>query len=214
MGFVCFLYDFQTLIAGAAAILLGVAAAIPVWHQLRDSNLQTRISHRETFATLLRDALTRFDNVARSFDGPLSMASRATSDPMGEPVRIGAEDAHSLEQVLDVALDWYLVVLADTEAGDIEDRKSDLKAALAKLTDTLRDAHWADHNEQVDEDRTTPDHEWAAILARCVEAKDEASLRVSNVEASYRRLREAQDAWVLSLRRRIAKLDSQIASAK
>lgn len=211
-SFACFLYDFQTLIAGAAAILLGVAAAVPVWRQLKDSNLQTRISHRETLATLLRDALTRFDKVARSFDDPLSTASRITSDPMGEPVRISAEDAHGLEQMLSGVLDWYLVVLADTEDDVIEDRKTELQAAIVRLTDTLNDAHWADHNEQVDEDRDTPDHEWAAIVARCAEAKDEASTRVGDVEAAYQRLRMAQDAWAQSIRLRIAKLDSQIAS--
>jgi len=42
---------------------VGIIAGIPVWRQLRDSNLQTRISHRETLATLLRDALRRYEKV-------------------------------------------------------------------------------------------------------------------------------------------------------
>jgi hypothetical protein len=79
---------------------------------------------------------------------------------------------------------------------------------------TCTHAHWADHNDQQQEDVLIPDDEWAKIVTRCAEAKTEASERVSHVESAYRRLREAQEAWIQSLRGQIAKLDLQIAAPK
>jgi hypothetical protein len=207
-------YDFQTLLIGVVAIIVAIFAGIPVWRQLKDSNLQTRISHRETLASLLRDALRRYEKVEQSIREPLSAALRATSDPMGEPIKINPHDAHGLEQMLNGVLDWYLVVLAETEHGDIEARKSDLRLALGRLVDTLNDAHWADHNDQRDEDHDFSDDEWAQLVARCAEAKIQASQCVSEVRAAYGVLREAQEKWVRSLRGQIAHLDLHIAGTR
>lgn len=211
-SFFCIVYDFQTLITGAIAIIVAIVAGIPVWRQLKDTNLQTRISHRETLANLLRNALRRYETVDQSIREPLSMASRMTTDPEGEPIEIDPDDAHGLDQRFQGMLDWYLVALADTEHGDIEARKSALKAALGTLGKTLNEAHWADHNERQDEDHDIPHGEWTKIVARCAEAKIEASQCVGEVEQAYRALREAQDKWVQSLRGQIAKLDLQIAA--
>jgi hypothetical protein len=209
-SFFCFVYDFQTLITGLLAIAVGIFAGIPIWRQLRDTNLQTRISHRETLATLLRDALRRYEKVDQSLREPLSVAVRVTYGPDGEPIEINPHDAHYLEQAFHDALDWYLIVLAGTEHADIEDCKAELKASLGQLSNTLGDAHWADHNEQQDEDHDIPDDEWAKILARSAEAKIEAADRVNDVQTAYGALQAAQQAWVRSLRAQIAKLDLQI----
>jgi hypothetical protein len=106
----CFIYDFQTLLTGASAIFVAVVAGIPVWRQLKDTNLQTRISHRETLATLMRDALARYAKVDKGISEPLSTADGATSHPDGEPVEIDPHDAHHLEQMFNGVLDWYLVI--------------------------------------------------------------------------------------------------------
>lgn len=208
----CFVYDFQTLLTGLLAIVVAVIAGIPVWRQLRDTNLQTRISHRETLVALLRDALRRYEKVNQSLSNPLSTASRATTDFDGEPIAIDPHGAHHLYQLFHGVLDWYLVVLADTEHNSIESCKTDLKLALGKLTDTLHDAHWADANEQHGEDYQIPDDKWKEIITRCAQAKIEAAERVSEVNAVYRALREAHEGWAQSLRAQIAKLDLQIVS--
>ena len=210
----CFIYDFQTLLTGMAAISVAIVAGVPVWRQLKDTNLQTRISHRETLATLMRDALARFGKVAGVMREPLSMADRLTFYPDGEPMEIEAEGAHHLEQSFHSVLDWYLVILADTEHADIEVRKVDLKSAIEKLVSTLSDAHWADHNFQQYEDHNFTDEEWGNIEARCAAAKIEASARVSEVSKAYRALIDAQQSWVRSLRVQIAKLDRQIVAAE
>lgn len=213
-NFVCLVYDFQTLLTGTVAIIVAIIAGIPVWRQLKDTNLQTRISHRETLANLLRDALRRYEKVDQSIREPLAEACRVTSDPQGKPIEIGPHEAHHLDQIFHGVLDWYLVLLADTEHVDIEAHKSALKSALGALDRTLTDAHWADHNEQHDEDHDIPNDEWAKIVARCAEAKIEASQRVRDVRGAYRELREAQERWIRSLRRQIAKLDLQIAGPR
>lgn len=194
------------------AIGVAVVTGIPVWRQLKDSNLQTRISHRETLATLLRGALRRYGEVEKSISEPLSLDSRLTSDPIGEPIEIAADDLHHLESALSGVLDWYLVVLKDTEHGDIEARKTELKVALTEAVETLGVAHWADHNDQHDEDHGFTDEEWTGIMARCAAAKVKATDRIAEVERAYRLLREAQQHWVQSLRSPIAKLDLQIAT--
>jgi hypothetical protein len=213
-GFWCGLHDFQTLITGVLAIVVAITAGIPVWRQLKDTNLQTRISHRGTLAELLRDALRRYERVDASINEPLATASPVTSDPVGDPIEIEPQDAHHLEQIFSGVLDWYLVVLADTETAEIETEKKALKAALERLTDTLNDAHWADHNDQQDEDHDIPDAEWARILERCAAAKIEAAARVNETQAAYRRLRSAQERWAQTLRDQIARLDLQIAARR
>lgn len=144
----------------------------------------------------------------------MSTASRLTSDPIGEPLEIEAEDAHHLESMLHGVLDWYLVTLKDTEHGDIETGKAALKTALDRLVATLGEAHWADHNDQHDEDHDFSDAEWAEIEARCAEAKVEAIDRVNDVEQARRALRDAQQQWVQSLRSQIARLDLEIAAPR
>lgn len=210
----CFIYDFQTLLIGIAAIGVAVGAGIPVWRQLKDSNLQTRISHRETLAMLLRDSLQRYTEVDKAIREPMSTASRLTSDPIGEPLEIEAEDAHHLESMLHGLLDWYLVTLKDTEHSDIETGKAALKTALDRLVATLGEAHWAGHNDQHDGDHDFSDAEWAEIEARCAAAKVEASSQVSEVEQTLRAVRDAQQQWVQSLRSQIAKIDLQIAAPR
>ena len=179
---------------------------------MRDSNLQTRISHRETFAGLLRSALRRYRRVEDAIGKPLAFAQRATHDPTGEPTEIGTEDAHHLEQMLSGVLDWYLEALADTEHQAIEEKKARLATALSSLRETLGDAHWADHNDQQQDEHFIADDEWAAIVARCAEAKTEAAEKVSALGAAYGALRDAQDEWVGSLRSQIAALDQSIAA--
>jgi len=210
----CFIYNFQTLLAGLAAIVVAIIAVIPVWRQLSDTNLQTRISHRETLANLLRDALRRYERVNNEIREPLSAANRVVYDPEGEPEEIGTEDAHGLEGMFRRVLDWYLVVLADTEHIGIEARKSALQAALNRLVETFGEAHWADINDQHDEFHDIPDDKWAELVARCAEAKKEVADRVSEVDAAYRQLQAAQQQWVQSLRSQIAKLDLQIAGTR
>lgn len=213
-AFWCLVYDFQTLITGLAAIGVALIAGIPVWRQLRDSNLQTRISHRETLANLVRDALRRYARVDASIREPLAVASRTTFDPAGEPLAISTEDAHGVGQMLHGALDWYLVVLADTEHRDIETAKTALKAALEELSRTLDEAHWADINDQDQDGERIPDDKWAELVARCAAAKLEAAGNVAAAEKAYGDLKKAQEAWTQSLRAQITKLDLQIATAR
>jgi hypothetical protein len=207
------IYDFQTLIAGVLAIGAAYYAARPVWRQLRDSNLQTKIQHRETLAGMLREAQDRFGRSGKSIAQPMVDLDRLTSDPAGEPIPIGPHDAFAIEQRLQGELDWYLVDLRATEAEPVEAAKALLKEALDELLNTLNDVHWCEHNEQHDEDHSIPDDEWAAILVRSKEAELLAGDKAATARKALRALGDAQAAWVTSLRARIAKLDLEIAAS-
>lgn len=99
MSFFGFVYDFQTLLTGAAAIIVAIVVGIPVWRQLTGHQSSDAHPHRETLANLLRDALRRYEKVDQLIREPLSVASRAISDREGEAIEIGAEDAHHIEQM-------------------------------------------------------------------------------------------------------------------
>ena len=66
-----FIYQYQTLVTGILAIGAAWYAGAPVWRQLKDSNLQTSIMHRETLAIRQREAEERAARVAKAIDGPL-----------------------------------------------------------------------------------------------------------------------------------------------
>lgn len=206
-----FIYHYQTLITGAAAIGAAWYAGAPVWRQLKDSNLQTRIMHRETLAIRLREAEERAGRVAKAIDDPLWQAQRVTSDPAGEPVEIGEHDAFGVEQMILGTLDWYLVTLEGTEDASVEAAKAALKAALTDLTDTLSDVHWPAHNDQSGEDYSMTDEEWSEVLRRADEGAKLATEKVSAAWKANRALKDAQQASIDGLRRQIAALDQSIA---
>ncbi len=216
-GWPCYIgvaiYDFQTLIAGVLAIGAAYYAARPVWRQLKDTNLQTKIQHRETLASLLREAQDRFARVAKSVAEPMTALDRLTSDPAGEPTPIGAHDASEIEQRLSGELDWYLIDLKATESEEIEAAKTALKEALDDLLRTLNDVHWVEHNEQHDEDHSIPDDEWSALIVRSKEAETLAGDKGAAARRALRTLGQAQAAWLTGLRGRIARLDLEIAAA-
>jgi hypothetical protein len=207
-----FIYDFQTLITGLAAIGVAIFAGVPVWRQLRDTNLQTRISHRETLAGLLREALQRNARVKKSIEGLLLDLYRTSNDGGDEPIPIKAEAAHHFEQSLYGKLDWYLIVEAGTEHDEIEACKRDLGEALRILKNTLADAYLADVHDQDDghDGQPIPDDEWNAICQRCDAAKLEVAQKVTVARRAYSALCTAQDKWVQSLRIRIGSLDIAI----
>ncbi|KRC81290.1 hypothetical protein ASE13_02485 [Sphingomonas sp. Root241] len=206
-----FIYNYQTLIAGVLAIGAAWYAGAPVWRQLKDSNLQTRIMHRETLAMRLREAEERAVRVAKAIDDPLWKAQDVTSDPAGEPIEISEHDAHGVEQMILGRLDWYLTTLVGTEDAAVEEAKAALKAALKDLTDTLSDVHWPAHNDQSGENYSMTDEEWAEVLQKAEDGKKLATAKVSAAWKANRALKDAQQASIDGLRRQIAALDQSIA---
>ena len=189
-----FIYNYQTLIAGVLAIGAAWYAAAPVWRQLKDSNLQTRIMHRETLAIRLREAEERAVRVAKAIDDPLWKAQDVTSGPAGEPLEITEHDAHGVEQMILGRLDWYLITLEGTEDAAVEEAKAALKAALKDLTDTLSDVHWPAHNDQSGEDYSMTDEEWAEVLQKAEDGKKLATAKISAAWKANRALKGAQQS--------------------
>ena len=209
----CFIYNFQTLIAGVSAIDAAIYAGAPVWRQLKDSNLQTRILHRETLASLLRESQERYSRVSRDIEPALMDLDQLTTDPIGEPIEIDEHDAHGMEQRIYGALNWYLVVLKGTETEQIEAAKEALSASLDDLTSTLNDVHWTAHNEQHDEDHSISNEDWAELLQRADKAKLLAAEKTRVARVALRILQTTQGDWIKTLRSQISKLDLSIADS-
>lgn len=206
-------YDFQTLITGAAAIGAAWYAGAPVWRQLKDSNLQTHIMHRETLAIRLREAEERAARISKSIDGLLWRAQELTSDHEGDPLEIGAEEAFGLQQSIRGRLDWYLVTLKGTEDERIEAAKSEFRAALLDLTTTLDDVHRPASTHKEGDGYVISDEDWAEIEANAQTAKKVATDKVSAAWAANRALKAKQNDLVDDLRKQIALLDARITSA-
>ena len=206
-----FIYNYQTLITGVLAIGAAWYAGAPVWRQLKDSNLQTRIMHRETLAIRLREAEERAVRVAKAIDDPLWKAQDVTSDQAGEPLEVSEHEAHGVEQMILGRLDWYLITLEGTEDAAVEEAKAALKAALKDLTNTLSAVHWPAHNDQSGEDYSMTDEEWAEVLQKAEDGKKLATAKVNAAWKANRALKDAQQASIEGLRRQIAALDQSIA---
>lgn len=206
-----FIYNYQTLITGLLAIGAAWYAGAPVWGQLKDSNLQTRIMHRETLAIRLREDEERAARVAEAIDDPLWKAQDVTSDPAGDPLEINEHDAFGVEQMIRGKLDWYLVLLEGTQDTRVEQAKVALKEALKELTDTLSNVHWPAHNDQSGEDYAKTDEEWAEVLQKAKDGKTQAPEKVRAAWKANRVLKAAQEAVANELRQQIARLDQSIA---
>lgn len=208
------IFDFQTLITGFLAIIAAWYAAAPAWGQLKDSNLQTRIMHRETLAVLLRETEERAIRVAKSIDEPLSWVSGMTRDPAGDPIKISDEHAFYAEQKLAGCLDWYLVTFAGTEDARVEQAKVSLRDALDTLVNTLNDVHWPVHNDQSGENYSFTDEQWIEINRKSDEAEILVAERVNSALIANCALKDAQKAVISELRQKISLLNNEIGNIK
>ena len=206
-----FIYDYQTLITGVLAVGAAYYGASPVWRQLNDSNVQTRIMLRDSLAVRLREAEERKARVSTSIEDALWQAQRVTSEHQGEPIEISEHDAFDLDQMIEGHLDWYLVVLRDTEDSSIEEAKSKFKQALNHLTDVLSDIHWPAHNDQHGENYSMTDEEWADVLQKAAVGKVKVSQKVGDAWKAFYELQSAQGKSIDELLQRIARLDFLIA---
>lgn len=209
---VCIIYDFQTLITGVLAAAIAIWVGCLILSQLKDSNLQARISRRETMARRLSEDVLRFKKVEETLKEPLDLAHRMAIGPDGEPSTLNPESAFILDQKFHRILDWYLDDLANTEHSDIEALKVELKEELSNLSDVLQDAHWAAHNDQQDEHHNFSDQQWAEVLERHEQAKANAFQFVVDTDQAFRALKAGHDEWVRSSREKISKLDLEISA--
>ena len=113
---------------------------IPVWRQLRDSNLQTRISHRETLANLLRDSLSG-RRVVREL--------AAIAERHGLPCMVVSDDGTELTSHADLAwcqdteVEWHYIAPGKPQQnGYIESFNGNLRDECLneEIFDNLADA--------------------------------------------------------------------------
>ncbi|WP_144036717.1 hypothetical protein [Sphingopyxis witflariensis] len=202
---------YQNILAGALAIVAARIAVKPVWAQVIATNTQTQIAHLETLQKLLGEALQRSDKVQDDFIKPQREMNQALYDFNGESEKIDGQTAHHLGRQISNVLGWYLVTLAGTESGKVEEAKSALKAALDELERTLAMIEWVDFNDQYGDDHAYDDVEWAEILANAEAASKEASAKGSAVFKAYYALRSVQADSIKHLRTQIRNIEHALA---
>lgn len=212
--FFCIVYDFQTLIAGALAIISAVLAGMPVWRQIRDSNLQTKISLRQSLYTIMDSQKKVLDRLNSSLDDRIRDASILLFGPDGEEVNPDVHGIFYLDGRFRGAIEWYLNEKENTESSFTLERRKEFISAYEILCETLHNAHWADHNEQFDVDQSFSDEKWNEILAECAQAKLDLHQKLEAFEGELHRLRQAHADWIDSIRSKLARLNAEISSAR
>ena len=206
-------YSYQTLIAGVLAILAAYFAARPVWRQVKDTSLQTKINQRETLSNRMNEAIDRFERVKKDMDEPLGKLMHATWDHAGEPYEIDDNTAYNLHMTVAGKLNWYLETLRETEAHEIEVAKARLHQVRKELENTLDAAYWPASHDQSDEDYSLTDDQWQEALEKARHAKVEAAQKAAAFSSAWRELREVQSNWVNKTRQRIGLLDNAISGS-
>jgi hypothetical protein len=211
--FVGCVYSYQTLIAGILAILAAYFAARPVWRQVKDTSVQTMINQRETLFDRLNEAIDRFQRVGKEMDKTVSILMNATWDPAGDPVKINDNTAHGLHSTVAGKLNWYLEILRETEAHEIEVAKAQLHHVRKELENTLATAYWPAANDQSGEDYSLTNEQWQKLLEDAEHAKTEVSQQASAFASAWYELRNAQSNWEVKTRQKIASFDNVLSGS-
>lgn len=166
-----FVYDFQTLIAGGAAVVAAYYAARPVYRQLDMMRLQSDAVMRGMLLDRERDLRQALDALEKNVGEPLSGLGSAVYWEAGD--EIDEERAFYHDQVLATARNWLIAKYRWRDSADVEAARAALETGLEALIDTLDDVHRPAHTEKVGEDYAMSDEDWTALLKRGEEAKGE-----------------------------------------
>ena len=203
-----FVYHYQTLLTGLLAIGAAWYAGAPVWRQLTDSNLQTRMLHRETLAMRMAEEENLTNYLKKVIERPLYEAGRVTSDPDGGPIKVDSNHAFHVESLITVARDKAETSLRNNFDQGVERAKLALMSALDDLATTLDDVSVPARIDQ--HEYNLSDEQWKEIEQKAEEAETLAAAKVSEAWTAYKELQTAQTSLIDGLRRQIAQLDESI----
>ncbi|MEE1878513.1 hypothetical protein [Altererythrobacter litoralis] len=203
-----FIYHYQTLITGILAIGAAWYAGAPVWRQLKDSNLQTRMLHRETLSMRLKEEEQLTIKLKDIIEQPLYEAGRVTSDPDGEPIKVGPHEAFNVETLISTARNQAKAALRNNFDPEVENAKSALFVALDDLATTLDDVSVPARIDQ--HEYNLSDEKWVEIEQKAKEAETLAAAKVSEVWKAHKALQAARTSLIAGLRGQIARLDESI----
>jgi hypothetical protein len=211
VGLAQFIYDYQTLIAGAGAIAAAYVAAKPVWRQIELSQTQANGVLREMLQE--RKAEIQQARSASSDKVGTALNELALAVPWeDEGARITEHEAHHHDVGLSQAVRWLRTGYHWRDSSLVENVRETLILRIDDLIRVLRDVHYPAHTEQHDEDHNMSDEEWAAFVKRGEEAKGEVPESLAVAQSSNRHFLDSLEAEKESIGQRLRKVNEALTS--
>jgi hypothetical protein len=204
-----FIYDYQTLIAGALALAAAYFAAKPVWRQLELTQTQSNgvlremLLHRQVEVQQARAALMA--NVgSKLFDLDHALGCQ------GDGEFISEHDAFGNDQILSQSISWLRTGYHWRDRSRVEAARAELIDKIDTLLQILEAIHAPAHTDQHDEDRSISDEDWAAFLARGVAAKGEVAGAVGAARTTFNNLLLEMESEAEALKERLTKVNEAL----
>jgi hypothetical protein len=188
------IHDYQTLIAGFAAIFAAWMAARPVWRQLRAMDVQTRAMSMQTSMVLRAFLIDQIDITRRRrewFAGRLDQFGSDTTSQIyrwGEPVttELSPEWANEHEQEAESLLKNITRFKGDRhDPPEIEHSIDEVLTRLMAVRDALDDIHRPYSMDQHDVDHAFTDEQWAALGRKGAKSEEDiGALTTDFIDAS------------------------------
>ncbi len=211
MGIGQFIYDFQTLFAGAGALIAARIAVKPVWTQIGLLQTQSNGVLREMLSQRQGEIEQSRAAMAHKVEEPLNALGSIFYQYEFEGA-ISEEEAFFHDQRLTDASAWYSYEYRWRDNEDVETARLALLSKLDLLLDALRDIHRPAHTEQHDEDHSIPDQEWEEFVARGDRAKGEVEVISRSVKDALNTVMNGMMLETLAVKSRLKKLDKSIIS--
>jgi hypothetical protein len=209
MGLGQFIYDYQTLIAGTAAIGAAYIAAHPVWRQLKLNQTQANGVLREMLIdreSELRKAKTA---VSEKIGRPLNDLDLDIGFD-GPPQKLTEHEAHHHDLGISHAVSWLRLDYPWRDSAKAEAAREQLVEKLDSLLNILSEIHGPAHVDQVGEDYAMSNEEWAAFVARGEAAKDEIPDQLRESQGAYRDFLSNLDAEKSAIQARLRSVNEAL----
>ena len=215
IGLVTFIYDYQTIIAGAGAIGAAYIAARPVYSQLGLLRTQSNGVHRE----MLLQRQHEIVQAHAALDENVSEKLRQLSGQFYWDDSDGGNDfteqmAHHYDGSVSAATYWVRQSYHWRDNPTAEPLKEELLKNLDSLTSILQDIHYPAHHEQHGEDYSMSDEDYATFCKRGETAKSEVypALKIAQTTLQkYQSCLKSEQAVLVS---ELKKLDQMLIAKK
>src|SRR5436853_4663091 len=115
-----FIYDYQTLLTGAGALVAAYIAAKPVWKQLKLTQTQSNGVLREMLLARRVEVKKARASLAEHVEKHLSELNTAVYWPDGEPNQLDEHQAHHHDQSIWRAANWLQSESKERDSGNVE----------------------------------------------------------------------------------------------
>jgi hypothetical protein len=205
------LYDWQTLITGALAVLAAWVAARPVWEQLKTLQVQSEVMARDTLITRVATLELRRDATKTHLTSITSDCMRGLHGYDDDRVDIHPEWAHDAEQIVDRVIGTLISQQEASLDGELIDLRRNVTIKLVKeLSGCLSAIHTPESHDLHDPELNLTEGDIAAAVAAATAAEGNLESCIAAVAKSGDDLDAAYKVGLERLRDRIRRINSLV----